>query len=169
MNSADSLPRFILDVHLGKLARLLRMLGFDALYRNDYKDSEMVYLAMHQRRILVTRDRELCQKTPKHLACFISAAEPYRQLEELLNNYNLLNRIHPFHRCLICNAVLQPVEKQAILHRLEPKTKRYYQEFYQCTHCGKIYWKGSHYERMKAFIDWLRQGRDEQSHPPEKN
>ncbi len=163
MNSADSLPTFILDVHLGKLARLLRMLGFDALYRNDYTDSEIAYLAVHYQRILLTRDRKLLQKTPRHLAGFISAAEPYRQLEEVINNYNLRDRIQPFHRCLICNAVLQPVDKQAILHRLEPKTIRYYHEFYQCSQCGKIYWKGSHYERMKAFIDRLTEGTDEHS------
>lgn len=166
MNTADSLPAFILDVHLGKLARLLRMLGFDALYRNDYKDSEIAYLAVQQQRILLTRDRELWQKTPKHLACFISGTDPLRQLQEVLTRYNLVNRIEPFHRCLNCNAPLQPVDKQTILHRLEPKTKRYYHEFYQCSQCGKIYWKGSHYDRMKAFIARLTEGMDEHSQPP---
>jgi uncharacterized protein with PIN domain len=147
--------RFILDVHLGKLARNLRMLGFDSLYRNDYHDEEIVSTALREKRIILTRDRGILKiKTVTHGYCIRSLA-PLLQITEVLKRFDLYSQVDPFSRCISCNGILAPVEKKAIAHRLEQKTKEYYDEFSICSACGKLFWKGTHYYRMKRFIDQL--------------
>lgn len=144
---------FIADVHLGKLAKLLRMLGFDTLYRNTLEDAEIAYLSRKENRVVLTRDRELISRLPSNLAFEVQSSQPYQQLREVLEYFQLKKEIQPFKRCLLCNRPLKRVEKEKILSRLEPRTQRYYDEFYQCPKCQKIYWKGSHYEHMLSFIN----------------
>lgn len=148
--------RFILDAHLGKLARLLRMLGFDASYHNDIDDDVLVQQAQAEDRILLTRDRGVLKYSQVvHGYCLRSLA-PSAQLIEVLHRYELADEIEPFQRCMACNGVLVPVSKAAILHLLEPKTKLYYNEFRRCQECGQIYWKGSHFERMEKLVERYR-------------
>lgn len=148
--------RFALDAHLGKLARMLRMLGFDAWYQNDVEDGDLVQLAQEEDRILLTRDRGVLKHGQVvHGYCLRSLASS-TQLLEVLRRYDLFEEITPFRRCMSCNGVLEPVEKAEILDRLEPKTKRYYHEFRRCKDCGQIYWKGSHFARMEALVERLR-------------
>jgi uncharacterized protein len=144
--------RFILDNHLGKLATYLRMLGFDALYRNDFQDDELAELASQQRRILLTRDRGLLMRREIELGCFIRSMMPEEQVVEVLKRYHLFDRIKPFQRCLRCNDLLLSIEKAFILDQLQPLTRKYYDEFHQCQGCGQVYWKGSHYERLQKLI-----------------
>lgn len=146
-------PRFLLDGHLGKLAAYLRMLSFDALYQNDYHDELLAQAASEDGRILLTRDRRLLMRSIIRRGYCLRSLEPKAQLLEVLRRYNLFQAIKPFQRCLNCNSLLKPVEKEAILDRLEPLTRLYYDEFRICPGCSKIYWKGSHYERMKRFIE----------------
>jgi uncharacterized protein with PIN domain len=149
-------PRFILDGHLGRLARHLRMLGFDCLYRNNYDDPELAETAFHEQRILLTRDRRLLmRKAITHGYC-LRSLEPLEQLNEVIERFLLIDHISPFHRCLSCNHSLEPVSKEAILDRLEPLTQKYFDEFQICPACKQIYWKGSHYERMARLIARLR-------------
>jgi hypothetical protein len=145
-------PRFILDNHLGKLAIYLRMLGFDALYRNDYQDDELTLVAAQEGRILLTRDRGLLMR--RRIACgyYVRSMLPGKQVVEVLQRYRLYEQIRPFRRCLRCNEPLAPVEKATIQDRLEPLTRQYYDEFHLCPKCNQIYWKGSHYERMQNYI-----------------
>jgi uncharacterized protein with PIN domain len=151
---ADNNPlRFILDNHLGKLASYLRMLGFDALYRNDFQDDELAELAIQQERILLTRDRGLLMRRAIVSGCLIRSMLPEEQVVEVLQRYQLSDQGQPFQRCLRCNDLLLPVDKAFILDRLEPLTRRYFDEFRQCQGCQQIYWKGSHYERMLNLID----------------
>ena len=146
-------PRFILDSHLGKLAAYLRMLGFDTLYRNDYDDDVLAELASRQQRILLTRDRGLLKRRVVVHGYHVWETDPERQLIEVLSRFNLFPAIAPFRRCLHCNGLLEPVAKEAIVDRLLPKTRQYYDEFSHCLACGRIYWKGSHHERMQHLID----------------
>ncbi len=145
-------PRFVLDAHLGKLANYLRMLGFDVLYRNDYDDEELARIASQEQRILLTRDRGLLKRREVIHGYCLRSLSSREQVVEVLRRFDLGGAISPFHRCLRCNGLLEPVAKEAVLAQLEPKTRRYYDEFFRCRQCGQIYWKGSHFQRMQAFI-----------------
>ncbi len=143
---------FVADTHLGQLAAYLRLLGFDTLYHNDYDDPTLARISAEQNRVLLTRDRGLLKhKLVVHGYCVRETA-PRQQIVSVLRRYALAAAVRPWHRCTRCNGLLQPVAKAAILDRLEPKTQRYYDEFEQCDTCGQIYWKGSHFERMQAFV-----------------
>ena len=144
--------RFILDNHLGRLAAYLRMLGFDALYRNDYQDEELASVSSHEDRILLTRDKRLLMRSLVTRGCWLRSKAPRVQLEEVVQRYHLAAAIRPFQRCVRCNAELVSVRKEDILHRLEPLTRRYYEDFALCPGCDQIYWKGSHYERMQQIV-----------------
>jgi len=149
--------RFVLDTHLGRLAVYLRMLGFDTLYRNDYRDEELARISSEERRILLTRDRGLLKRNAVTRGYCVRSTEPRQQLIEVLRRFDLFGSLAPFQRCLRCNGTLQPVRKEEVINRLPPRTRRYYDEFRICIRCGQIYWKGSHYQRMQRFAEWVSQ------------
>jgi uncharacterized protein with PIN domain len=151
-------PRFILDAHLGKLAAYLRMLGFDTLYRNDYADDALARLSSDERRILLTRDRDLLKRSAVSHGYLLRATDPRAQLAEVVRRFDLAGSTAAFRRCLRCNGTLEPVAKEAILDRLPPKTRRDYDEFARCAGCGRIYWKGSHYDDMRRRMEGLLGG-----------
>ncbi len=150
-------PRFLLDNHLGKLAIYLRLSGFDVSYRNDYQDETLVQEALEEHRILLTRGRGLLMRRVIRDGYCIRNLDPKQQIVEVLRRFDLFDKIMPFQRCLRCNSPLDPVEKQAIIHRLEPLTRRYYDEFRICSQCDRIYWKGSHYQRMESFLKEIKE------------
>jgi uncharacterized protein with PIN domain len=144
--------RFILDNHLGQLSTYLRLLGFDSLYRNDYDDRELAQVSHDDERILLTRDvRLLMRKVIVH-GYWLRSKDPRQQLSAVLQRFDVYEDINPWHRCLRCNGVLRPVPKEEVMHRLEPKTKKYYDEFHICRECEQIYWKGSHYEPLQELV-----------------
>lgn len=145
--------RFVLDTHLGKLATYLRLAGLDALYRNDYDDAELARISHEERRILLTRDRGLLKRNEVAHGYCVRSADPREQLVEVLRRYDLASQVRRFARCLRCNGLLAPVPKADVLHRLKPLTIRYYDTFCRCRSCGRVYWPGSHYERMACFVD----------------
>ena len=147
---------FVLDVHLGKLASYLRMMGFDTLYRNDYKDHELAEINYNTNRILLSRDIGLLKRKIINYAYYIRYDEPRRQLISVLKRYKLYSQISYFGRCVHCNNQLQSIAKTKIIDRLLPKTKKYYNQFYICKNCEQIYWKGSHYKQMKNFIEKIK-------------
>ncbi len=149
-------PCFILDVHLGKLARELRMLGFDSLYKNDYNDLEIVRVAENEKRIILTRDIGILKIKRVTRGYWIRYRYPSKQLNEVIRRFDLYSNIRPFYRCMICNGIIKEIKKETIIDKLEPKTKLYYNEFYQCKSCKKVYWKGSHYFAIKDFIESLK-------------
>lgn len=151
-------PRFVLDVHLGQLATYLRLLGFDTLYRNDYEDEELADISAAEGRVLLTRDRRLLMRSQIVYGYCLHTRDSEEQLHNVLRRYDLLGALNPGQRCLRCNGELVPVPKEQILHRLEPKTKQYFDEFHICQNCDRIYWKGSHYKRMQRFIQRLQRG-----------
>ncbi len=144
--------RFVLDVHLGKLATQMRLLGFDVLYENNYDDEELAEISHQQQRYLLTRDIALLKRSLVIYGYWIREKRTEQQLIEVLNRFDLFSEISPFQRCLRCNGLISSVEKQVIQEQLEPLTKEHYHEFYQCTECAQIYWKGSHYPKLQAFI-----------------
>lgn len=149
------ITKFILDIQLGKLAKKLRMLGFDTLYKNDYTDKQIIKIAGEEKRIILTRDKDLLKNKNVTHGYWVRNTDPELQLIEIIQRFDLKNQINPFTRCMECNQKVIPVEKNKILDKLETKTKKYYTEFYQCTQCKKIYWEGSHFQKMKRKIDTL--------------
>jgi uncharacterized protein with PIN domain len=145
--------RFVLDTHLGQLAAYLRLLGFDSLYRNDYDDATLAEIASAERRVLLTRDRGLLKRKIVVYGYSVRQHIPKQQVIAVLRRYELLGQIAPWRRCLRCNGLLHRVAKEAILDRLEPKTRLYYNEFHQCEQCSQVYWQGAHYERMQRFLE----------------
>lgn len=147
--------RFLLDNHLGKLAIYLRMLGFDVVYSNNIQDDELATQSIQQNRILLTRDRGLLMRKLIHRGYCIRSLEPQQQTVEVVRRFGLFDMIRPFQRCLRCNARLKKVDKETILERLKPLTRKYYDEFFLCPDCNRVYWHGSHVQRMQSFIDTL--------------
>ncbi len=146
-------PRFVADAHLGKLARHLRLLGFDTLFFNDAGDSRLVELSVHEHRILLTRDRALLMHRALTHGCFLHAVNPEAQLAELFRRLDLFRLAAPFTRCLECNGRLQPIDKAQVIASLPERVAAVYEAFWQCGDCEKIYWKGSHYQELTAFIE----------------
>jgi uncharacterized protein with PIN domain len=141
--------RFILDVNLGKLTRLLRLCGFDSSYNSNLDDHSLVKLAGADRRIILTRDRQLLKRKEVSHGYWIRNTDPYAQLKEVVKRLDLKSDIKLFSRCLVCNAKIKSIPKQQVINNIPPKTRNYFDKFYQCTGCLKVYWQGSHYKRMQ--------------------
>jgi len=149
-------PRFILDVHLGKLARYLRLLGFDVLYQNNYSDETIIEIGVKETRTILTRDVGILKNKLVVRGYWIRRSDPKAQVREVLDRFDLDSQISEFTRCLECNGKIIPVSKQTVLKELPPRTQQYYQDFSKCNACGRVYWEGTHYSKMKAFIDGIR-------------
>lgn len=145
--------RFVLDTHLGRLARYLRMLGFDTRYQNDFDDPTLERLSVAEERILLTQDVGLLKRSSITHGYFVRGSDPLEQLIEIAAEFDLLESATPFRRCLRCNGELHSVVKHQIEHLLLPRTRAEFNEFYRCEKCGTIYWKGSHYDRMIQIIN----------------
>lgn len=144
--------RFIIDCHLAKLARYLRMLGFDSLHQNHYEDAEIAAIAVREKRIVLSRDRRLLMRRDITHGRYVRNTEPRRQLQEIVDWLDLSNSLHPFTRCINCNGLLHEVNKDSIADQIKADTRQYYQQFWQCDGCKKVYWKGSHYQKMEKMI-----------------
>jgi uncharacterized protein len=155
-NNLSNLDRmFILDNHLGRLTAYLRMLGFDCLYDPGLPDSELAEISNNTHRTILTRDRRLLMRKIILSGYFLRSKQPLQQVVEIIHRFNLQEKIRPFLRCMRCNHLLLPIEKEKILHRLQPKTRHYYQEFRLCSNCDQIYWQGSHYDYMQKTIEMI--------------
>jgi uncharacterized protein len=148
--------RFVLDVHLGTLARSLRMLGFDTVYENTLTDKAIAGIAQAEQRIVLTRDVNLLKHKAIPVGYWLRSQHTEEQLQEVIRRFRLLRQIRPFTRCMVCNGKIAVVPKDIVIDQLPPKTRLYFDEFYQCSDCSRVYWKGSHYERMLGFINTLR-------------
>ena len=151
------ITRFVLDTHLGRLAAYLRLFGFDTLYRNDYDDPTLADISAKEHRILLTRDKQLLMRKQITHGYYVRTTQPRKQLLEVLTRFDLRETRQPFTRCMHCNGEIRPVAKEEIESRLLPRTKAWYTEFWQCSQCNKIYWKGSHYQRMLQLIKTINE------------
>ena len=146
------ITRFILDAHLGKLARYLRMLGFDTLYKNDYGDLEIVEIAKEQKRIILSRDKLLLKSPGVNHGYYVRATEKHNQLIKVVEKFELYSQFKSFTRCMTCNTVLQSKSKEAIGKLIDPDIYSCFDEFFFCPVCNKVFWKGSHFERMEGLV-----------------
>lgn len=146
------ITRFILDAHLGKLAKYLRMLGFDTLYRNDFGDQEIIEIAKEQNRIILSRDKLLLKSPEITHGYYVRATEKHHQLTEIVERFDLYSQFRSFTRCMTCNAVLKSKDKESIRNLVDPDTYKCFDEFFYCPDCAKVFWKGSHFARMERLI-----------------
>jgi uncharacterized protein with PIN domain/sulfur carrier protein ThiS len=146
--------RFVLDVHLGRLAKSLRMLGFDTLYSNTYDDSSLSRISRDQRRIILTRDRELLKRSMITHGYCLRSDQPMDQLLEVLKRFDLAGKVRPFSRCLRCNSELRPIDADEAASSVPEYVARTYKRYKICPDCGRIYWQGSHWEHMKRVLDF---------------
>lgn len=143
---------FAVDMNVGKLATLLRMAGFDTFYRNEISDPELIEAAVRERRILLSKDKDLLKRKEVIFGYLVREIQPERQLAEIVQLFGLKGQFKPLSRCLRCNGLLQPVGKEEIIAQLEPLTQKYYDSFRQCPGCGRIYWPGSHRDKMLLVL-----------------
>ena len=144
--------KFILDVHLGKLAKYLRLLGFDTIYQNNMDDATIVNQSITKHRIILTRDIGILKHNEVQHGYYVRSDDPKKQIKEIIQRFDLKNSVAPFSRCLECNGELKKINKTKIYERLAPSTRKYYKTFFICNQCDKIYWKGSHYQKMTEFL-----------------
>lgn len=149
-------PKFILDVHLGTLARYLRMLGFDTSYRNDFSDEEIVKISLGEKRAILTRDIGILKRSEVTRGYWVRNTDPFKQVEEVVKRFDLKDQIKEFSRCVECNSILEKIDKEKIIGRIPPKVNAAHNNFLYCKKCDKIYWRGSHYQSMKKLIEKLK-------------
>ncbi len=145
-------PRFVLDTHLGKLASYLRMLGFDALYKNDYSDEELAAISAGEKRILLTRDRGLLMRSAITHGYLVRTEDPREQVKEVMRRFDLADAIRPFSICMRCNETLVDISREEAMGSVPPRVRASISKYRRCTGCRRIYWKGTHYEKMTEFI-----------------
>ncbi|MBZ4420810.1 Mut7-C RNAse domain-containing protein [Myxococcus sp. RHSTA-1-4] len=150
-------PRFVLDVGLGRLAGFLRMLGFDSLWRNDYADDVLARLSHDEDRILLTRDLGVLKRGEVLRGYFPRSTDPAHQLVEVVRRFGLTARMRPFTRCLACNGALTSAQPHEVHGRVPEGVTERHSRFQQCADCQRVYWAGSHHQRMQALIDKLRE------------
>ena len=151
-----SVAEFVADGHLGKLVRDLRLLGIDVAYDPAAQDRQLVEIASRNNRALLTRDRRLLMHAAVQHGYYLRSQNPLEQTVEVLRRFELGSILSPFSRCLRCNALLEPTEKEKVIGQLEPLTKIYYEEFRRCTGCGQVYWLGSHFTKLQKRLEEIR-------------
>ena len=144
--------RFVVDVNVGKLARLLRMLGLDAEYSPKFLDKDILFFSKTEKRIVLSKDIGLLECRQIIFGRHVQSIYPDDQLVEIIGFFGINGPFDFFSRCLRCNNKLSLVNTKDILHRLEPKTQKYFNRFKICPRCNRIYWRGSHYEKMKSRL-----------------
>lgn len=145
-------PRFFADAQLGRLAHYLRLLGFDTRFEQGIDDADLVKRANDEHRIILSRDRLLLMRREITHGCHIRTDDPFEQLVYVIARCDLARAARPFSRCMECNALIEEVAKEDLTGRLEPATHRYYDRFWRCTGCGRIYWRGSHHARLERLV-----------------
>lgn len=141
-------PRFIIDVHLGKLAKALRLLGFDVLFDPELDDPDIIKIGVNERRIILTCDHGILKHSKVKYGYYVRSTGEFDRVTEVIKRFKLKPMIKPLSRCAACNGPIIHVAKEEILDKLEPLTKKYYNEFYKCQTCQQIYWKGSHFQKL---------------------
>lgn len=152
--------RFVADAHLGGLAHLLRLAGFDTLYDNHYADEAIEALAAAEGRIVLSRDRELLKRRTITHGCYVRALKPQEQLREIVGRLDLVRSIRPFRLCLTCNAPLRSLDRSEALGRVPDGVFERQTRFVTCDVCKRIFWEGSHWSRMRALVDSLAENRN---------
>ncbi|MBP7738436.1 MAG: Mut7-C ubiquitin/RNAse domain-containing protein [Spirochaetes bacterium] len=154
-------PRFVLDVHLRKLARRLRLMGFDVDYHPDRDDDALAGIADRDGRILLSRDRQLMMRKIVSRGLYVRNTDPELQIVEVLERLDLRRLCRPFTRCIECNGLIGPLDPgpAGVMELIPPGVRSWCREYYRCGGCGKIYWKGSHFEKLMKRVEAINNGR----------
>ena len=142
-------PRFVLDVHLGRLAAFMRLLGFDSVYRNDLEDAEIVDIACEEKRVVLTRDVGLLKNGRVARGAFVHEIDPIRQLSEIVERFDLTERTKPFTRCTCCNGPIDEISAEHARERVPAGIAEVYHRFNHCPSCDQVFWAGSHCDRLR--------------------
>jgi uncharacterized protein len=144
--------RIVCDVHLGKLARYLRMLGIDTLYRNDYSDDELVRISVQDKRTLLTRDRRILMRKDLERGYWLRSQHIMEQLREVVDRLDLSASLSIFSRCTFCNGVLEQISAEIVSEKYP--THHFFEGtmFFRCGDCDHIFWNGTHTERFREKI-----------------
>ena len=148
-------PKFVLDVHLGRLAAYLRMLGFDTLYTNRTSDVELVRISVQQRRVLLTRDRGVLKHSAVMHGYWLRETNSRRQAAEVVKRFDLIRSLRLLTRCMVCNELLREISRAEVRGRVPERVLEWCDKFRECPGCTRVYWEGSHYRRMKDWIEEL--------------
>jgi uncharacterized protein len=149
-------PRFVVDVHLGTLARYLRLLGFDTAWQNDLSDEAIIEAALAERRIVLTRDKGILKNGRVTRGYWLRATDPLSQLDEVVRVLDLGSSMQPYSRCMECNGALESISRSQLRRRIPLRVFLAHRKFSQCESCGRIYWPGSHQKRLDDIIDRAR-------------
>ncbi len=150
-------PRFIADVNVGKLAKWLRILGYDTLFINPIEDGELVEIALREGRVILTRDTHIAERRPaasgEVRVVLVEGDRVLDQLRFVAERLGLHAGAHLFSRCIECNVPLEPIERARVRDRVPPYVYRTQQRYMICPRCGKIYWPGTHWQRMRRMAE----------------
>jgi uncharacterized protein with PIN domain len=149
-------PRFVADVHLGTLARYLRLLGFDTCYGNEFDDAELAALTSRERRVLLTRDVGLLKRKAVVRGHWLRSRDPERQVEEIVEALQLKRAFRPFTRCMTCNGLLAVVARKTVDELVPPRVYRRFRSFKRCRDCRRVYWRGTHFARLQRLVAHVR-------------
>jgi uncharacterized protein with PIN domain len=153
--------RFLCDVHLWKLARRLRLLGFDTAFNPEWEDAELAEVSYEEKRMLLSRDRGLLMRNKVEMGLLIRHTDPEQQVKEVLERLGIGEWVRPFSRCTVCNGLFETVDtgsssfKDTLSSQIPPGVRQWCTEYQYCTSCGKVFWKGSHYKKLMAKIKSL--------------
>lgn len=148
---------FIADVHLGKLVKTLRLLGFDTAYNKSWDDPTIIHKSNGQRRMILTRDLDLLKNGATRYGYWVRSTDPDQQIRELFGRFSLGDNIHSFSRCMKCNGKLQSVSLEQVENKVPAKVKKWHSVYWVCQTCGQVYWKGSHFEKLKKKVKELKE------------
>jgi uncharacterized protein with PIN domain len=148
----EGAPRFVCDSHLGRLARLLRLMGWDTLWRVDWTEPAIVRQVVNQRRTALSRSRGLLTRRELRGSLLIASDQPDQQAAQVVRVFELADRICLWGRCTRCNGKIEPVTKESVADRIPPKTARWLDEYHLCADCDQLYWQGTHTEALAARI-----------------
>jgi len=143
--------RFVVDGHLGKLASFLRLAGFDAMVLDD--DAAVGTAAARDGRVALTRDRDLLKRNAIRYGRYVRSTDPEAQLAEVFERFDLAERVEPFTRCLRCNQLVRSIAKADLADRVPPRSRARFEHFVVCPACNRVYWRGSHYERLRCVLE----------------
>lgn len=152
--------RFLTDAHLGALAKGLRLLGFDTRHAGDLTDAEIASISALERRVVLTRDRELLKRKQISHGCYIRPSDPKLQLAYVIQRLDLRRTARPFTRCVECNGSLAKSTQAAVANRVPDGIARRFRRFWACTGCGRVYWRGSHYRSLSMRVAGALEGED---------
>ena len=147
--------KFIADVMLGRLAKWLRILGYDTLYDSNFTDDELFFKAHQEKRILLTRDSDLAQRMNPKYCFFINEQAVRKQVKQVIARYHLNTEQYLFTRCTLCNEPIHPIAKESVEGRIPQFVYNSVNEFYFCERCDKIYWAGSHIKQVRDLLSKL--------------